>query len=288
VSSPDNPIGDHPLDDLAAYALDALDGSERDALADHLVHCLACQDELDAHRETLALLAPHEEPPAAVWQRVVASIRAPGLPDVDSAQRAQSSLTASGASSVTGPDRRVGAVPVDAAGDGADAVVRPMPSPAQSGKVRDRRPFRLGGMAAAAIVAVALAIGGAVGFALGSSGDDADIGSLAERASEDPSGQTATLVSPSGEPVARVVTDEDGAYVVLDGLENLPDGRAYQLWSLTESEPVSLGMLGRDGTNTVAFRLPPTITELAISEAPTSGDATPTGEFLASGTVTHA
>jgi hypothetical protein len=51
---------------------------------------------------------------------------------------------------------------------------------------------------------------------------------------------------------------------------------------------VSLGMLGRDGTNTVAFRLPPTITKLAISMAPTTGDATPTGDFSASGTITHA
>jgi hypothetical protein len=48
---------------------------------------------------------------------------------------------------------------------------------------------------------------------------------------------------------------------------------------------VSLGMLGRDGTNTVAFRLPPTISELAISVAPTSGDSAPSGEFQASGSV---
>jgi hypothetical protein len=44
-------------------------------------------------------------------------------------------------------------------------------------------------------------------------------------------------------------------------------------------------MLGRDGTNTVAFRLPPTISELAITVAPTSGDSTPNGEFQASGSV---
>ena len=63
-------------------------------------------------------------------------------------------------------------------------------------------------------------------------------------------------------------------------------GRAYQLWALDGPEPVSLGMLGRDGTNTVAFRLPPTITELAISVAPTAGDPVPNGDFQAEGAVT--
>jgi hypothetical protein len=36
----------------------------------------------------------------------------------------------------------------------------------------------------------------------------------------------------------------------------------------------------------VAFRLPPTITELAISVERTSGDVAPTSELLASGEVT--
>jgi hypothetical protein len=82
-----------------------------------------------------------------------------------------------------------------------------------------------------------------------------------------------------------VVSDDDGAYIVLDGLQDLPEGLAYQLWSLTGPQPVSLGMLGRDGTNTVAFRLPPTITRLAISVAPTSGDTAPAGDFQASGDI---
>jgi hypothetical protein len=130
--------------------------------------------------------------------------------------------------------------------------------------------------------------GGVFGYVLGSSGDDgADIGTLAQQASEAPGGVRATLATTSGQPVARMVTDEDGAYMVLSGLQDLPEGRAYQLWSLTGPEPVSLGMLGREGTNTVAFRLPPTITELAISVESTSGESAPTGEFSASGTVTR-
>lgn len=236
MTSSDRPIGDHPQDDLAAYALDALDGSERLAVTEHLGHCGTCREDLASYHETLAQLAPEEPPPAAVWDRVVADISIP--PHIP----APLPLT---------PRRRV--------------VV----------------------LAAAASIAVALGVGGAIGFALGSDSGDTNIGELAEQAAAEPGGQLATLVSSTGDPVAQVVADGDGAYVVLDGLENLPEGRAYQLWSLTDSEPVSLGMLGRDGSNTIAFRLPPTITELAITEAPTSGDPVPDGAFLASGSVTR-
>jgi hypothetical protein len=266
MSTPDGRIGDHPLDDLAAYALHALDDAERDAVDDHLSRCLACREDLAAHHETLAQLAPVEAPPAAVWQRIAASIGAPGLPDPHAANQDEQP---------------------SAPAPGSDDVVRPLRPAAPAARVRERQPLRVGWIAAAACLAVALAMGGVAGFALGSSGDDsADIGTLAEQAADRPDGELATLVSADGDPVARVVADDDGAYLVLDGLENLPEGRAYQLWSVTGSQPVSLGMLGRDGTNTVAFRLPPTITALAISEAPTTGDVTPAAPFLASGPVT--
>jgi hypothetical protein len=121
---------------------------------------------------------------------------------------------------------------------------------------------------------------------VGDSGDgNTDIDTLAQQAEQQSNGALATLQGAGGQPVAQVVADEQGAYIVLEGLEDLPEGQAYQLWSLTGPQPVSLGMLGRDGTNTVAFRLPPTITSLAISVAPTSGDSIPTGPFEASGPV---
>ena len=68
------PLSDHPLDDLAAYAIDALDPAERQAVDDHLAHCSACQAELASHRETLAALAPDGAPPAEVWQDISAAM----------------------------------------------------------------------------------------------------------------------------------------------------------------------------------------------------------------------
>lgn len=256
MSNSDTPIDVHPLDDVAAYALDALDGAERQAVDDHLAGCPTCRDELATHQETLILLAPEEAPPPALWDRIAADIATPPAAPV-TARPTPSTLSFPPTSS---------------------SLSTSSSSPSAPPSSRSSRGG--GWLAAAAAVVVALGIGGAVGFTAGRSGDDADIGTLAQQATE-----VATLSAPGGDPVARVVTDDDGAYLVLDGLENLPEGRAYQLWSLTGTEPVSLGMLGRDGNNTVAFRLPPTITELAITEAPTSGDAAPAGDFVAEGTI---
>jgi hypothetical protein len=268
-----DPASGHPVDDLAAYAIDALDPAERHAVDDHLAHCSACSAELAGHRETLGALAPVEVPPPEVWQHITAAIGAPGLPDPHTGSRGMAVL-----------DDSASSTPLDeGSGDGGDAVA-PVSSLAGAARARARRPSPRRWVAAVAALVVAASVGGLLGFALGDS-DDADIGSLAQQALDEPHGVLATLADSDGRPVARVVADEDGAFMLLDALQDLPEGRAYQLWSVGGPEPVSLGMLGRDGTNTVAFRLPPTISELAISVAPTSGDSAPNGEFRASGSV---
>jgi Anti-sigma-K factor rskA len=266
------PLSDHPLDDLAAYAVDALEPAERLAVDDHLAHCSACSAELAGHREALGALATVEAPPPEVWQDVAAAIGAPGLPDPHTGRR----VTAVRDDSASSSPRHEGS-------DGDDRVA-PVTSLAGAARVRARRPSSLRWVAAAVLVAVA-GVAGLLGFALGNSSDDADIASLAQQAADQPNGVLATLADGQGRPVARVVADEDGAFMLLEALGDLPEGQAYQLWSVGGTEPVSLGMLGRDGTNTVAFRLPPTISELAITVAPTSGDSTPNGEFQASGSV---
>jgi hypothetical protein len=266
-ASSNGSVSEHPLDDLAVYALDALDDAERVAVDDHLAGCADCRSELDAHHESLAGLTADEAPPAAVWSRIATTIGAPSLADP---HLALPTLVAATSSSTT-----------------VSSSPAPAPSPVvelSTARASRSRPPLARWLATAA---ACLAIGGLAGYVIGTSGqDDAnDIGSLAEQASEAPGGVLATLDDTAGQPVARVVTDEDGAYIVLEGLTDLPEGRAYQLWSLTGPEPVSLGMLGRDGSNTVAFRLPPTITDLAISVEPTSGETAPTGSFEASGQI---
>ena len=66
--------GDHPRDDLAAYALDALEGPERVALEAHLAACAECQGDLVAYRETLSSTVGDEAPPPGLWHRIVDEI----------------------------------------------------------------------------------------------------------------------------------------------------------------------------------------------------------------------
>jgi hypothetical protein len=266
-------VGQHPLDDLAVYALDALDDAGRIAVDDHLAGCAGCRAELGTHHEALASLTADEAPPAAVWDRIAATIGAPTLANPHSG--------GAGGSGGLPPLVDVSHTP-EAEVDVAEAS----PMVELRGTSTVRRPPLARWLA---VAAACLVVGGLGGYLIGTSGQDGadDIDGLAEQASESPEGVLATLDDGTGQPVAQVVTDQDGAYIVLEGLTDLPEGRAYQLWSLTGPEPVSLGMLGRDGSNTVAFRLPPTITDLAISVEPTSGEVAPTSGFEASGSITH-
>ncbi len=62
---------DHPHDDLAAYALDALEPHERAEVARHVLGCPACAEEVDEMRATAARLIRPVPPPPQVWGRIV-------------------------------------------------------------------------------------------------------------------------------------------------------------------------------------------------------------------------
>jgi anti-sigma-K factor RskA len=65
----------HPLDDLALYALDALEGDEAEEVEGHLEECALCRLELAAHEEALGSLV-EDGPPPEVWDAVQSQIRA--------------------------------------------------------------------------------------------------------------------------------------------------------------------------------------------------------------------
>jgi anti-sigma factor RsiW len=60
---------------LGAYALDAVDAGEAEAVEAHLETCPRCRAEVDAHREVAAHLAQAGAPaPDQVWDRIAAAI----------------------------------------------------------------------------------------------------------------------------------------------------------------------------------------------------------------------
>jgi hypothetical protein len=65
-------------DAAAEYALDVLDGSERSALAAHLLRCPACREEVESMRGVairLLELVPGTEPPLGFDRRVLSRVR---------------------------------------------------------------------------------------------------------------------------------------------------------------------------------------------------------------------
>jgi len=69
---------EHVLDQLPAYALDALNPEERQGVEEHVRACPTCQAELTAYLDALAALAqavPAVEPPARLRQAVMEQVR---------------------------------------------------------------------------------------------------------------------------------------------------------------------------------------------------------------------
>jgi hypothetical protein len=267
------PTANHPLDDLAAYAVDALDDAERETVDEHLSGCLACRAELVGHIEALAALTGDERPPPAVWERIAADIGVPDMPVPGGA--------------ADGGTAAAPAPPVSAAPPAASA---PPPAPAAVDDLAARRAERTGRPRPAVVAALtaAAAVLVAFGFVLGgTSGDDAPdtTGELAQQALDE-GADVGTLDGTSGRPVARVVDDGGGtSFVLLDDLAELPEGRSYQLWSLDGPQPVSLGLLGDGSSDAVAVPVPGDASELAISDEPASGVIAPTGPIVAAGAI---
>src|SRR5262245_57750080 len=205
---PVNPCAHHhPIAELAAYALDALDDpGERRAIEGHLAHCPLCRAELAAHEQVLAELVDDEAPPASLWGGIAERVAGPAAVAVVSTQ-------------LTSPPPR-------AHGPGISRP-RALPAPARPPAGRPpvpsrgaRRPRWLG-LAAAA---VALVVAAAAAPLLAARRD--------HHPARGPGAEVAAVIrDPRGDDLARVVERGGATYVVVDRRPPLPAGRTYQLWS---------------------------------------------------------
>jgi len=237
---------------LGAYALDAVDPDEREAVEEHLATCPRCRAELADHLAVAALLANTGSPaPAGVWSKIVDSLEEP-----PPALR----LSISPAESAPAPRSDT----VSASDDGGAVV-------ALAGRSRSRRVVWLAVAAAAVII---LGLGGMVlhqdrrldqmqrevAAANGLEG-------VVVNAMADPANHTMTLTSPSGEDMSAtaVMTTEGTGYLMTTSLPALPDDRTYQLWGMDGDKVISLGVLGTQ-PHLAAFPISEGLTGLAITD----------------------
>jgi anti-sigma-K factor RskA len=263
MSHLDPTSGEHPRDVLAAYALDAVEGGERDAIESHLAVCSACRRELAMHEEVLAQIIVDEAPPAAVWDRI-AQETAPQAPRRVEPPRMEAPREAP-APGLRPPSPSVPPAPPGQERRAHDDVVPLTDLDAARHRRQGRAPSRWTRvLAAAAAVAVVAGIG-AVG--------------VSQMGGDEPAPAVAigAIESPDGTELAVVTRDDDGTtQVEFTDADELPEDRTYQLWSTASSEPVSLGVLGSGGDREVDVTLPEGTTPVAISNEPAGGSPAPT------------
>jgi anti-sigma factor RsiW len=232
---------------LGAYALDAVDDTdgEREAVRLHLLECARCRAEVEEHREVAALLAHAGEPaPPAVWDRIAAAVEGEAPP-------------------APGP------------------VLLPAPATRRPAARRWwTRP--LPALAAAAVVVIAalgwLAID--ANRRLDDLEGDRGVAAAMADALADPD---STVVDLEGDVQVRAVLVDGTGYLAADDLPAAPDGRTYQLWGGDDGGMVSLGVLGSEPADVVAFEAGDLgVLALTVEDGP---HAQPAGPQVAIGEV---
>jgi anti-sigma factor RsiW len=220
---------------LGAYALDAVDRDERDAVEAHLSTCPRCRAEVQDHREVAALLAhAGADAPEGLWDRIAENLDAP-------------------------PPAL------------ALAPVRP-PAPRPIRQTRPWARYATAALAAAAVLVIGV-LGLQVrrlderveeqSAAMVQEGLRQEF--VAARSAEN--SRRTQLVSADGATAVDVVVADDGrGFIDAAGLPELEEGRTYQLWGDTGRELISLGVLGREPGEIVPFAATGRLVGLAITD----------------------
>ncbi|MCU1450107.1 MAG: hypothetical protein JWP02_2277 [Acidimicrobiales bacterium] len=206
---------------LGAYALDAVDVDEREALDHHLQECPRCRAEVADHRTVASFLGSAGGPaPEGLWDRIAGSLEE------------------------TPPELRLASgVPLHHARERRSVAVW---AGAAAGAV------------AAALIAVlgvqVVHLNNHVDNLAALQRPDAALLSAATHALADPTARRASMRSSDGTVTAQAVVLPDGSgFLFADDLPALPPDRTYQLWAVAGGQKISAGVLGsRPGM--VAFR----------------------------------
>jgi anti-sigma-K factor RskA len=222
---------------LGAYALDAVDGPEREAVERHLDANPAARAEVAEHQEVASMLTyGGAAAPEGLWDRIAAAIEGTAPPP--------------------GPE-----------------LAKVMPVTAQT----RRRRILLTVAAAAAAAVIALVVGVLVGRNTSSTKVADPVRAAYEQALADPASKRIELASEDGKLHAQAVVAPSGrGFVAADSLPELATDRTYQLWVITpDGTKISLGVLGNRPAVS-PFTMNTTAAALAVSTEAKAGSAQPT------------
>jgi hypothetical protein len=212
---------------LPAYALDAVDDDERASVDAYLARHPEARDEVADFQVAASMLAhAGGPPPEGVWERLESMIA-----DSPSPLR------------VLPPSEVIGRQ-------------QPNATPRRS----DRRWQYL----AVAAAVVALVFGGLWIADRGSDNQTTDTAALARVAATAPGARHASLTDDRGKTLATAVVLRDGTGYLTSQLPRVPVGQTYQLWGITKTGTISLGVLGSN-PSTVAFQAAVPTQSLAIT-----------------------
>ena len=255
------------LESAALYVIDAMTAEERRAFESHLRSCAECQAEvasLEGVDEALAGAVPQIDPPAALRDRVMASIRPKAEPRGATGPAQWLPLAASLALSV---------------GLGGYAY-----------SLQERIVVLEDQLTAAQRAAAdTLARADASQRTLQVTQSHLDVLTA-------PDSTRVTLAGQAPAPGAAGRADWSRARGLAVALENLPPlqpGRTYQVWLLTAGMPVSAGLLTPDaaGRSTGVYAVPQAAvvpTGIALTEEPEGGLPQPTGQPILVGLLGRA
>ncbi len=246
---------------LALYAIDALEGDERDQVARYIERDEPARAEVQSLREAAAFLAHTDlSAPASLWITIENSLGA-----------AQPSTTGQHSPPFLVPHR----------------TNRP---------TRHRRPILV---AAAMLTAIAISAITALGVKVANQQDGIDelatqmhhntMQHEAETARAAPGAHTIRLASTDGAHAAEIVMLPDGTgYFTERGLPRLAGDHTYQLWAnvgdTTAPRMVSLGVFGND-PRVVIFRLAAPATGFELTQEPATGSTEPGSSVVLGGSV---
>ncbi|MDQ2651178.1 MAG: anti-sigma factor [Actinomycetota bacterium] len=229
---------------LGAFALNAVDPDERERVEAHLAECPKCRAELADHIFVATTLGNQGgDAPDGVWDRIIG--------ELDQAP----------------PPMR---------------LQLPTGAPGRVVSLDERRRNRLRTAVAGAAVAASVAVIAGLGVQVVRQDDRIAelqtamrgevIQDAATAALADPASQRVQLASADGSPVVTAVLLPTGTgYLLTDRLPALDPGRTYQLWGQTSGGLVSLGVLGAQPNEVVAFEAHDPVAALAITDEESGG-----------------